>query len=247
VFALSLVAVGILTPNAVADSISVAADQPVHALGEPVIMTVSYMGGVHGDIKLTFEDSVGTVMNEWTWDHASSDPFQQVVSYTPANAGTYNIKVLHQPHHMEPPASMSVQTSFWSARVVGMQYAGSVDAGKPLDLTATVNYYFTQPTQVKLELWSKSEGTMLGTITDTLNGQGTKAATFSGVQFTSIQDQEIEAQVHYQMPSGWSHDTTGSTYSGKITVVPEFSQAPAVITAMILLSLAFLRRRITRA
>src|SRR3989337_4110867 len=86
------------TPIVAADSITVAVDKDVHALGEAFGITVSYMGDVHGDMKLSLEDASGTVINEWTWDHASSDPFQQSVSYTPTSAGGTTLTPLH-PHH----------------------------------------------------------------------------------------------------------------------------------------------------
>lgn len=129
-----------------AESITIATDQPVHSLGEQVTITLSYIGGIHGDVKLSIDDASGNKMNDWTWSHASSDPFQQSVSYTPTNAGTYTIKAVHQPHHMEAPVSSSAQVAFWSARINSLDYASLVDSGKPVDIKVSVTYYFTQPT-----------------------------------------------------------------------------------------------------
>src|SRR3972149_5033130 len=155
--AISLTSLSWLIPTVAADSIGVMTDQPVHALGEAVAITVVYMGGVHGDVELSVEDSPGAVMNQWTWNHASADPFQQAVMYSPVSPGTYTVKVLHRPHHMEPQASATTRVAFWSAQIVSLQYGNPIDAGKPVNIEATVRYYFTSPTQVKVELWSDSE------------------------------------------------------------------------------------------
>lgn len=246
--ALSLIAMGlgIGAPLVTADSISVTADQPVHALGEQVAITVSYGGGVHGDVKLSIESSSGTVMNQWTWNHASSDLFQQSVSYTPANPGGYTIKALHQPHHMEPPVSASAQVAFWSTRILNLEYVDTVDAGKPVNIKATVSYYFTQPTEVKLELWSNSESKNLGTITQTMNGQGTATLTLPNVIFSSAQTQDVTARVSYQSPTGsWINDPIGATYTSKVTVVPEFAVTPALILLLLLLSIGLIRKQTT--
>jgi hypothetical protein len=240
-------AITIATPGVAADSFNVTADQPVHALGEQVTMTVSYTGGVHGDVKLSIEDSSGNVVNQWTWSHPSSDPFQQSVSYSPANAGTYVIKALHQPHHMEPPSSAYAQVAFWSARILNLEYNNKVDAGKPVDIKATVSYYFTEPTQVKLEIWSNSENKNLGTLMETMNGQGTTALTLRNMVFSSVQSQDVTARISYQSPkASWINDTTGGTYTAKVTVVPEFAVTPALILSLTLVSIALLRKQTTR-
>ena len=232
------------TSSVAADSISVMTDQPVHALGESVGITVAYTGGVHGDVSLSLEDSSGAVMNQWSWNHASADPFQQTVSYAPSNPGIYTVKVVHQPHHMEPPASATTQVAFWSAQVVNLQYSNPIDAGKPVNIEATVRYYFTSPTEVKIELWSNSKGKLLGTLTKTLNGQGTETIMLTNVQFTSVQNQDIVVRVHYQTPTaGWSHDTTGWSYNEKVTVVPEFEATPALMLLLSLLGPLFIRKR----
>ena len=241
--AISLTALAFLIPQVAADSISVMTDQPVHALGESVAITVAYMGGVHGDVKLSVKDFSGTVMKEWTWNHASADPFQQTVTYSPVSPGTYTVEALHRPHHMEPQASATTQVAFWSAQIVNLQYSNPIDAGKPVNIEATIRYYFTSPTQVKVELWSDSEAKMLGTLTTALNGQGTDAMTLENVQFTTVQDQDITARVYYQMPTAaWSHDSTTWSYSGKATVVPEFATTPTLMLLLSLLSLLFIRK-----
>jgi hypothetical protein len=242
--AISLTTLSSLIPTVAADSISVMTDQPVHALGESVAITVVYMGGVHGDVKLSVEDSSGAVMNQWTWNHASADPFQQTVAYSPASPDTYSAKVLHRPHHMEPQASATTQVAFWSAQIVSLQYGNPIDAGKPVNIEATVRYYFTSPTQVKVELWSDSEAKMLGSLATAMNGQGTEAMTLENVQFTTVQDQDITARVYYQMPTAaWSHDGTTWSYSGKATVVPEFATTPALMLLLSLLSLLLIRKK----
>lgn len=234
------------TSSVAADSIELMTDRPVHALGEPVGITVAYTGGVHGDVNLSLEDSSGAVMNQWSWNHASADPFRQTVSYVPSNPGTYTVKVVHQPHHMEPSASASVQVELWSAQIANLQYIDTVEAGKPVNIEAAVSYYFTSPTEVKVELWSNSEGKLLGMLTKTLNGQGTETIMLTNVQFTSVQNQDIVARVHYQTPTaGWSHDTTGWSYNGKVTVVPEFEATPALMLLVSLLGLLFIRKRTT--
>jgi len=244
---ISLTALGSLIPAVAGDSISVMTDQPVHALGESVAIRVAYMGGVHGDVRLSVEDSSGAVMNQWTWNHASADPFQQTVSYTPPSPGAYTVKAVHQPHHTEPPASATAQVAFWSAQIVNLQYSNPIDAGKPVSMEATVRYYFTSPTQVKVELWSDSEGKMLGAFSKTLNGQGTENIALTNVQFTSVQNQDIIARAYYQMPTTeWSHDTTGWSYNGKVTVVPEFAATPAVMLLLSLLSVLFIGKRTLR-
>jgi len=235
------------TPIVAADSITVAVDKDVHALGEAFGITVSYMGDVHGDMKLSLEDASGIVINEWTWDHASSDPFQQSVSYAPTNAGAYTIKALHQPHHMEPPITASVQVAVWSAKILGLEYANAVDAGKPVDVKASISYYFTQPTPVKLELWSSSESKSLATLTQTMIGQGTTTLTFTNVVFSTVQSQDVTAQISYQSPSGnWIGDASGGTYAAKVTVVPEFAVTPALILLLTLLSTGLLLKRVAR-
>jgi len=244
---LATLALAVMTHAVAADSISITTDQPVHALGESVALTVSYMGGVHGDVDLSFVDSSGGVMNQWSWNHASSEPFQQTVSYAPPRPGTYTVDVMHRPHHMEPPASASAQVAFWSARIVNLEYSDTVDAGKPVNVDATVSYYFTFPAQVKIELWSDSEGKMLGALTETLNGQRTETMTLSNVQFTSVQRQDITARVYYQTPTGgWSHDATGWNYSGKVAVAPEFATTPAIMLLLSLASLLIIRERTGR-
>jgi len=235
------------SPLVAADSISLVTDQPVHALGESVAITITYMGGVHGDAKLSVEDSLGAVMNQWTWNHASADPFQQTVSYAPSNPGAYTINAVHRPHHMEAPASASVQVAFWSAKIVKLEYNDTADAGKPVDIEATVSYYLTSPAQIKVELRSDSEDRMLGSVTSTQNGQGTEIMTLTNIQFTSVQNQDITARVYYQMPTAeWSHDTTGSSYNGNLTVTPEFAATPALMLLLSLLSLLFIRKRTVR-
>jgi len=219
----------------------------VHALGEEVVMSISYMGGVHGDVKLAIQDSRGNMMNEWTFNHASSDPFQQSVSYTPTSPGTYTIQAMHQPHHMEPRASSSARVAVWSAKVTGLEFGNSVDIGKPTTVTSAVSYYFTQPTQVRLELWSNSENKNLGTMSQTLKGQGTTTITMDNVVFSSAQSQNVTAQILYQMPNGrWANDASGSTYTGKVTVVPEFAVAPTILLVAALLSFGLLRKHVGR-
>ncbi len=240
---ISLTTLSSMIPTVAADSISVMPDQAVQALGESISITVVYMGGVHGDVVLSVEDSAGAVMEQWTWDHASADPFQQTVTYSPVSPGTYSVKVLHRPHHMEPQASTTTQVAFWSAQIVSLQYGNPIDAGKPVNIEATVRYYFTSPTQVKVELWSNSEAKMLGTVTTLLNGQGTDVMTIENVRFTAVQDQDITARVYYQMPTtAWSHDGMAWSYSGKATVVPEFAATPALMLLLSLLSLLFVRK-----
>lgn len=230
-----------------AESITITTDQPVYSLGEQVTIMVSYVGGVHGDVKLSIEDASGNKINDWTWSHASSDPFQQSVSYTPTNAGTYTIKALHQPHHMEATVSSSAQVAFWSARITSLDYASSVDSGKPVDIKASVSYYFTQPTQIKLQLWSYTENKYLATFTETMNAQGTTILTLTGVTFSSIQSQDVTASISYQSPSGtWISDPTGGTYNAKVTVVPEFSVTPTLIVGFSLLAIGVLRRQSSR-
>lgn len=221
--ALSLVtgALTIAIPRVAADSISVTADQPVHALGDQVTMAVSYVGGVHGDVKLSMEDSSGSVVKQWSWSHASSDAFQQTVSYTPLNAGNFVIKAFHQPHHMEARVSASAEVAVWSARILNLEYANIVDAGKSVEVKATVIYYFTQPTQVKLDLWSDLENKTVGTVTQSMNGQGTATLALSNVVFSTTQTQDVTARISYQSPSGsWVGDVTGGSYNGQVTVVP---------------------------
>lgn len=235
------------SPLVGADSISLVTDQPVHALGESVAITIAYMGGVHGDVKLSVEDSLGAVMNQWAWNHASADAFQQTVSYAPPNAGTYTVNAVHRPHHMEAPTSASVQVGFWSAKIVKFEYNDTADVEKPIDIDATVSYYLTSPAQIKVELWSNSEDRMLGSVTSTRNGQGTEIMTLRNIQFTSVQNQDITARVYYQMPTAeWSHDTTGWSYNGKLTVAPEFAATPALMLLLSLLSLLFIRKRAVR-
>ncbi len=244
---LATMALTVSTPGVSADSMSVAADQMVYALGEPVTMTVSYMGGVHGDVNLSFEDSSGNMINQWTWSHASSDPFQQTVSYTPTSAGSYSIQALHKPHHMEPPVSASAQIAVWSAQIVNLDYASTVDAGKSVDVRATVNYYFTQPTQVKLELWSNSEDKNLGTVAQSMNGSGTSTLTIPNVVFSSVQSQDVTARISYQSPTGsWINDAAGASFNGKVTVVPEFAVTPALILVLSLLGVGLFRKQIVR-
>lgn len=251
-FVVVAVLVGILalayaTTGVGAESITITTDQPVHSLGEQVAITVSYGGGTHGDIKLSIQDASGNMLSDWTWSHAASDPFQQSVSYTPTTPGMYTMKALHQPHHMEPPVSYTAQVAFWSARINSLDYPRSVDSGKPIDIKASVTYYFTQPAQVKLELISNSDGKSFGTITTTMNGQGTAVLTLANVTFSSIQTQDFIALVTYQTPSGaWMSDPTYGTYSGKVTVVPEFSTVPSLILIFSLLSVGILRRRFHR-
>jgi len=205
------------------------------------------MGGVQGDVNLSIEDSSGIMMNSWTWGHASSDPFQQTVSYTPTSPGGYTVRAVHQPHHMEPPASSTAQVAFWSARILSLQYSTPVDAGKPVDIEATVSYYFTQPTQVRLELWSNTENKNLGTLTQTMNGHGTTTLTLTNIVFTTVQDQDVTARIYYQSPSsGWINDVTGASYSTKVTVVPEFEVTPAILLLLSFVALGLLRRRLTR-
>ena len=238
---------GVATPSVAADSINVSADRPVYALGESVAVTVAYMGGVHGDVKLSMADSSGTVVKEWTWNHASSDPFQQSVSYAPANPGGYGIKALHLPHHMEPQASASTQVAVWSARILSLDYPNTVDAGTPVDIKATVQYYFTQATQVKLELWSNTEDKNLGTLAQTMSGQGTAVLTLTGVTFTSVQNQDITARIYYQTPTAnWINDPTGGSYASKVTVVPEFTTTPMLMMLATLLSLAVISTKGSR-
>jgi hypothetical protein len=248
---LALVFVTLALANAAtsvaAESITIATDQTVHSLGEQVKITVSYVGGTHGDVKLSIEDVSGNKMNDWTWSHASSDPFQRSVSYTPTNAGTYTIRALHQPHHMEAPVSTTAKVAFWSARIISLDYANSFDTGKPVDIKASVAYYFTQPTQVRLELRSNSENKNIGTLTTTMNGQGTAVLTLTNLTFSAIQIQNVTAQVSYQSPTdGWISDPIGGTYSAKVTVVPEFSTAPTLIVLFSLLSVGVLQRRLFR-
>ncbi len=234
---------GVGTPLVAADSINVGVDRAVHALGESVDVTVAYMGGVHGDVKLSIADSYGTLMKEWTWNHASSDPFQQSVSYAPTNPGAYDIKALHQPHHMEPPASATTQVAVWSARILNLEYPNTVDAGTAVEIKATVQYYFTQATQVKLELWSNTENKDLGTLAQTMSGQGTAVLTLTGVTFTSIQNQDITARIYYQTPTAnWINDLTGGSYATKVTVVPEFTATPMLMILATLLSMAVIRK-----
>ena len=127
---------------------------------------------------------------------------------------------------------------------MNLEYSDTVDAGKPVNVDATVSYYFTSPAQVKVELWSDSEGKMLGALAETLNGQGTETMTLTSVQFTSVQNQDIAARAYYQMPSGlWSHDATGWDYNGKVAVAPEFATTPAVMLLLSLLSLLLIRKR----
>lgn len=240
-----ILAVSLGMPEVAADSVSIVADQNVYALGETIGMTVSYMGGVHGDIKLSLEDVWGNIINEWTWSHANSDPFQQSVSYTPMNPGTYMIRALHQPHHMEPPASASTQVAVWSAKIVNLEYSSTVDAGKPVDISAIVDYYFTQATQVKLELWSNSENKKMATLTESMNGQGRSTLTLTNVVFEMAQTQDLTAQISYMSPSGkWKSDAQGSSYSSKVTVVPEFYVAPALILLVALLNIGVLSKHL---
>lgn len=244
---LATLALANVATSVAAESITITTDQPVHSLGEQVTITVSYVGVIHGDVKLSIENASGNKMNDWTWSHPSSDPFQQSVSYTPTNAGIYTIKALHQPHHMEAPISSSAQVAFWSARISSLDYASSVDSGKPVDIKASVAYYFTQPTQVRLELRSNSENKNLGTLTATMNGQGTAVLTLTNLTFSSIQIQDVTAQVSYQSPTGaWISDPTGGTYDAKVTVVPEFPSAPTLIVLFSLLSVGVLQRRLSR-
>lgn len=241
---LVMLALAFSTSSVAGDSISVMTDQPVHALGESVGITVAYVGGVHGDVNLYLEDSSGVIMNQWSWNHASADPFQQTLSYAPSNPGTYTVRAAHQPHHMEPPASATTQVAFWSAQIVDLRYSNPIDAGKPVNIEAAVRYYFTSPTEVKVELWSNSEGKLLGTIIKTLNGQGIETIVLTNIQFTSVQNQDIVARVHYQTPAaGLSHDSTGWTYNGKVTVVPEFEAAPVLMLLLSLLGSLFIRKR----
>lgn len=242
-----IVSLSMSAPTVGADSVGLMVDQNVHALGEAIGMSISYMSGVHGDMKLSLEDASGNVIYEWTWDHANSDPFQQSVSYVPANAGMYTIRVMHEPHHMEPPASASTQVAVWSAKIRGLEYAGTIDAGKPVDVKAMVDYYFTQPTQMKLSLWSNTEKREMATVTQSMNGQGSATLTMTGVVFTKAESQDLTASIAYMSPSGgWIADTQGSTYSSNASVVPEFTVTPALMLLTSLLSLGVLTRRLTR-
>ncbi len=207
------------TPGIAGDAITVTVDQPIHALGEGVVIAVAYDGGVHGDIKLSFQDASGNTMNQWTWSQASSDPFKRTISYTPVNAGSYLIKSVHQPHHMEPSVSSTVQVALWSAQLLNLNYTRTVNAGKPIQVIATVSYYFTQPTPVKLELWSDLENKTVGTVTQSMNGQGTATLALPNVVFSATQG--VTARISYQSPSGsWMSDVTGGSYNGQVTVVP---------------------------